>query len=325
MTWSGSASRFGRSAAPASLRARLFGAPPADARRAAPSVIMALVGPAVLVYLAFTIYPVLRTFYNSVHAIKPRGVEEWVGLRNFVELLTQDQVFWTAVINTAIFTVVATLIDVLGGLLLALCLFAKVPLARLLRVVWFTPVLMSYVVVGIIWVWIFDFDWGTLNTVLRWLGLDSLTHSWLGDPSTALWAVMTAHIWKWLGFNMIIFLAALYALPEEVLGAAELDNCGWVAKLVYVIIPMLRPTVVNLLVLSFIGKMMVFDLIWIMTAGGPLWSTETVSTYIYKRAFDWNTFDLGYPSAIAVVWCVMILLFVVLMNRLLRQRDRLEF
>jgi ABC-type sugar transport system permease subunit len=82
---------------------------------------------------------------------------------------------------------------------------------------------------------------------------------------------------------------------------------------------------VNLLVLSFVGKMMMFDLVWIMTAGGPLWSTETVSTYVYKRAFNWNTFDLGYPSAIAVLWFIMILLFVMLMNRLLRQRDRVEF
>jgi raffinose/stachyose/melibiose transport system permease protein len=312
-------------AVPTGLRAQLFSASAADSRSAAPGVIVALVGPALFIYLAFTIYPVLRTFWNSVHTIKPRGVEEWVGLKNFAELLTQDQVFWIAVRNTVIFTVVATVVDVMGGLLLALCLFAKVPLARFLRVVWFTPVLMSYVVVGVIWVWIFDFDWGTLNTALRWMGLEALTQSWLGDPHWALWAVMAAHIWKWLGFNMIIFVAALYALPGEVLGAAELDNCGWVAKLVYVIVPMLRPTIVNLLVLSFIGKMMVFDLVWIMTAGGPLWSTETVSTYVYKRAFDWNTFDLGYPSAIAVVWCVMILLFVVLMNRLLRQRDRLEF
>ncbi len=149
-----------------------------------------------------------------------------------------------------------------------------------------------------------------MNLVLRWLGLGQLEHSWLGDPHTALWAVLVTHLWKWLGFNMIICLAALYALPDEVLGAAELDNCGWWAKLVYIIIPMLRPTLVNLLVLSFIGKMMVFDLVWIMTGGGPLWSTETVSTYVYKRAFDWNTFDLGYPSAIAVLWFFMILIFV---------------
>ena len=177
--------------------------------------------------------------------------------------------------------------------------------------VWFTPVLMSYVVVGIIWVWIYDYDWGLINADaalarprrLRAILARRPAHRALGGAGRPI-------VWKWLGFNMIVCLAALHALPGEVLGAAELDNCGWLAKLVYIIVPMLRPTLVNLLVLSFIGKMMVFDLVWIMTGGGPLWSTETVSTYVYKRAFDWNTFDLGYPSAIAVLWFVMILLFV---------------
>jgi ABC-type sugar transport system permease subunit len=88
---------------------------------------------------------------------------------------------------------------------------------------------------------------------------------------------------------------------------------------------MLRPTIVNLTVLSFVGKMMIFDRVWIMTGGGPLWSTETVSTYVYKRAFDWNTFDLGYPSAIAVLWFGIILGFVFVITQMFRQRDRLEF
>jgi ABC-type sugar transport system permease subunit len=299
--------------------------PALDARRASPATLAILLGPALLIYAAFTVYPVLRTFWNSIHTIKPQNVEEFVGLANFKELLGNDFVFWKAVGNTAIFAVVATIADVLGGLLLALCLFSGAPFAKLLRVVWFTPVLMSYVVVGVIWVWIYDYDWGFANLVLRALGLGALEQSWLGDPRTALWSVMVTHIWKWLGFNMIIFLAALYALPGDVLGAAELDNCGWFAKLVFIIIPMLRPTIVNLLVLSFVGKMMIFDLVWIMTGGGPLWSTETVSTYVYKRAFDWNTFDLGYPSAIAVLWFLIILAFVFAMTQLLRQRDRLEF
>jgi len=296
-----------------------------DARRAGLAVLAAFLAPALLVYTGFTIYPVLRTFYNAFHAIKPQAVVEFVGFGNFTALLFADSVFWKAVTNTTLFTIVATIVDVAGGLLLALCLFARAPLAPLLRVLWFTPVLMSYVVVGILWVWIFDYDWGLANRILRWLGLGALEQSWLGQPSTALWSVLVAHEWKWLGFNMIIFLAALHALPAEVLGAAELDNCGWFAKLVYIIVPMLRVTIVNLLVLSFIGKMMVFDLIWVMTGGGPLWSTETVSTYVYKRAFEWNTFDLGYPSAIAVLWFVIILAFILLITRLARRRERIEF
>ena len=296
-----------------------------DARRASPTTLVLFLAPALVLYCAFMIYPVLRTFWNSVHTIKPQNIEVFVGLANFRALLTTDPVFWKAVGNTAIFAIVATIADVLGGLLLALCLFLRPPLAKLLRLVWFTPVLMSYVVVGVIWVWVYDYDWGLANRLLHWVGLGAFEQSWLGDPRTALWSVMATHIWKWLGFNMIIFLAALSALPGEVLGAAELDNCGWLQKLVYIIVPMLRPTIVNLTILSFIGKMMVFDLVWIMTAGGPLWSTETVSTYVYKRAFDWNTFDLGYPSAIAVLWFAIILAFVALMTGLFRQRERLEF
>jgi len=296
-----------------------------DARRGSLGILLAFLAPALIVYAAFTIYPVVRTFYNAFHAIKPQGVVDFVGFGNFATLLLSDAVFWKAVGNTALFTLVATIVDVVGGLLLALCLFARAPLAPLLRVVWFTPVLMSYVVVGILWVWIFDYDWGLANATLRFLGLGAFEQSWLGQPSTALWSVLFAHEWKWLGFNMIVFLAALHALPGEVLGAAELDNCGWIAKLVYIIVPMLRTTTVNLTVLSFIGKMMVFDLIWVMTGGGPLWSTETVSTYVYKRAFEWNTFDLGYPSAIAVLWFVIILAFVAIVSRVGRARDRIEF
>ena len=175
------------------------------------------------------------------------------------------------------------------------------PGARFFRIAWFTPVLMSYVVVGILWVWIYNFDWGPVNAALRAVGLGGLAKAWLGNPNTALPALIAVTTWMWIGFNMVVLLAALHSLPKEVIEAAELDNCGWGQKLVYVILPLIWPTVLNLLVLSFIGKMKIFDLVWITTKGGPLWSTETVSTYVYKRAFEWSTFDLGYPSAIATV------------------------
>jgi ABC-type sugar transport system permease subunit len=305
--------------------------PPAErraARRQASTPWLAIflfLAPALLLYLGFTIYPAIRTFYNSVHTIKPRGVVVYVGLENFRELLGADPVFWKAVGNTMLWAAVAPVPDVLIGLLLALCLYAKVPLARLFRVVWFTPVLLSYVVVGIIWMWVYNYEWGVANELLREIGLPGLAHSWLGDPVTARWAVMFTHVWKWVGFNMVVCLAALYALPTEIMEAAALDNCGWLRRLVFVMIPMTWRTLLNLLVLSFIGKMRVFDLVWIMTGGGPLWSTETVSTYLYKRAFEWSTFDLGYPSAIAALWFVVVLAFVLALTALFRQRDRLEY
>ncbi len=287
--------------------------------------IMVFLSPALLVYAAFTVYPVIRTFYNSFHTIKPRGVEEFVGLANFVALFTRDFVFWKAVTNTMIWATIAPIVDVVTGLLLALCLFASVPFARFFRIAWFTPVLITYVVVGILWMWMYNYDWGIVNALLRWVGLGAWAHSWIGDPATALWALMFAHAWKWAGFNMVVCVAALYALPTEVLEAAEIDNCGWFRKLIFIIIPMVRPTLLNLLVLAFVGKMKVFDLVWIMTKGGPLWSTETVSTYVYKRAFEWSTFDLGYPSAVAAVWFIVVLVFVLGLTWLFHQRERLEY
>jgi raffinose/stachyose/melibiose transport system permease protein len=298
---------------------------PGPARRlgALPSIAVFL-GPTVLVYVGLTAYPVLRTLYNSFLRIKPRGIEEFVGLANYAEL-TRDAIFWKAVGNTLIWAGVAPVLDVGVGLLLALCLYAKVPFARFFRVAWFTPSLISYVVVAILWTWIYNYDWGAANEVLAWIGLGRLRTAWIGNPATALWALIFVDVWKWAGFNMIVCLAALHSLPTEVVEAAELDRCGWIAKLVFVAVPMIRTTLTGLLILGFIGKMKVFDLIWIMTRGGPLWATETVSTYVYKRAFDWNTFDLGYPSALASVWFAVVLAGVMTLGRLFRQRDRVEY
>jgi ABC-type sugar transport system permease subunit len=164
-----------------------------------------------------------------------------------------------------------------------------------------------------------------VNTLLRLVGLRGLTRAWLGDPAVALPALILVTTWMWTGFNMIVLLAAFHSLPGEVLEAAELDYCGWMKKLWFIIIPLLRPTIVSLFILSFVGKMKVFDLVWVTTRGGPLWATETVSTYVYKRAFDWSTFDLGYPSAIACIWFAIVLAGVLLLSMVFRQRHKLEF
>ncbi|MFG1372714.1 sugar ABC transporter permease [Xanthobacter oligotrophicus] len=295
----------------------------ADPRRASRLVLAVFLGPGLLIYAGLTAYPAVRTIYDSFFHIE--GLEAtFVGLANYAELMG-DETFWVAVRNTFIWSFVAPFLDVATGLLLALALYAGVPFARFLRVAWFTPVLLSYVVVAILWMWIYNYDWGVLNALLRAVGLESLASSWLGNPKLALASLIVTHAWKWAGFNMVVCLAAIHSLPREVLEASELDNCGWGAKLRYVIIPMLRPTLLSLYILAFIGKMKIFDLVWIMTQGGPLWATETVSTYVYKRAFNWNTFDLGYPSAIATVWFLVVCASVLILNRVLGSKERLEY
>lgn len=279
--------------------------------------------PAFTVYTALTAYPVLCTLWNSVHTVLPHSAT-FVGGANYAALV-HDDIFWRSVRNTFIWSCVSPLAEVSIGLLLALALYARIPGRRFFRIAWFTPVLMSYVVVGIIWVWIYNYDWGAANAILRAIGLGRYVQAWIGDPKIALPSLIFVTTWMWTGFNMVVLLAAMHSLPSEVLEAAELDNCGWMAKLWHVVIPLIRPTILNLIVLSFIGKMKIFDLVWITTKGGPLWSTETVSTYLYKRAFEWSTFDLGYPSTIAVVWFVIVLAGVFALTWLFRQRERLEF
>lgn len=295
-----------------------------DTRTASWPVLLLFLGPALLLYAAMTAYPVVRTLWDSFFTIDDPSAPVFAGLDNYRALLG-DETFRRAALNTLVWAVVAPVLDVAIGLLLALCLYAGVPFARFLRVAWFTPVLLSYVVVAILWLWIYNYDWGAVNLLLRAVGLGGLAQAWLGNPSLALGALIFTDVWKWAGFNMVVCLAALHSLPSEVLEAAELDNCGWGAKLRHVIVPLLRPTLLNLYILAFIGKMKVFDLVWVMTQGGPLWSTETVSTYVYKRAFNWNTFDLGYPSAIASVWFLVVVGTVLGLNRALRSRERIEF
>ncbi|WP_424988628.1 carbohydrate ABC transporter permease [Microbulbifer sp. S227A] len=155
--------------------------------------------------------------------------------------------------------------------------------------------------------------------------IDAWTEVWLGNPSTALWALIAVDAWKWVGFHMVVCLAALHSLPGEVIEAAELDNCGWWSKLFFIKVPMIKGTLINLLILAFIGKMKVFDLVWIVTKGGPLWSTETLGTYTYKRAFQWDSFDLGYPSAIAVLSFALVMIVVIVTTVLTRSKNKLEY
>lgn len=289
--------------------------------------IATFLGPALAFYLAFILYPVLVTFYNSVHTLRmDMGMlYEYVGLQHFREILTSDDVFWRAARNSLTWGLISPTIDIPLALLLALLLHSKVPFARFFRTVWFTPLLMSYPVVGVIWLWVYNYDWGMANLVLRAIGLGEYVQAWLASPTTALPALILVTTWMFAGFNMVVLLAALHAIPQEYLEAATVDGAGGWRRPFYIIIPLLRPTMVNLAILAFIGKMKQFALVWVMTRGGPMWGTETVATYVIKRAFEWQTLDLGYPSAIAVLWFIIIFGLSYGLTRFLQRREALEF
>lgn len=288
--------------------------------------IAAFFGPATALFLLFVMFPVVMSFFNSMHILRmDLGMQrEFVGLAHFVELFG-DTLFGISVKNSLIWSFVAPLIEIPAAYLLALLLYRKTRGWRIFRVAWFSPMLFSFVAVGVIFRWIFNMDWGALNVFLRAVGLDAWAVNWLGRFDTALPSLIGVVGWKFLGFNMVIFLAALHAVPEEILEAARIDGASAIRTQLRIVLPLMRPTVANLLILCFIGKMRQFELVWVMTMGGPMHRTETVATYVWKRAFDWRTLDLGYPSAIAVLWFIIILALTVLLRRVLSPKDSLEY
>jgi multiple sugar transport system permease protein/raffinose/stachyose/melibiose transport system permease protein len=283
--------------------------------------------PALLFYALLIVYPLLQSLAFGFYKVDILGGEatyEFVGLANYRAVI-DDAVFWKAATNTLVWATASPFLEIPAGLLLALYLQRGTRLSKFMRVLWFMPVLLPQIVVGIIWAWIYNSEWGALNQILRTLGLDGWVRAWLGHPDTALPALIVVTTWTWIGFNMIILLAAVASIPKDLIEAARLDGASRLQVLKRVIIPLITPVIVNLMVLCFIGKMKVFDLIWATTQGGPLWSTETVATYTVKRAFYWNTFEKGYPSAMATMWFVIILLISVLVTRVMQKRDALQY
>ena len=283
--------------------------------------------PAALLYLGFTVYPFLTTFYNSLHVLRmDLGMRaEFVGFQHYQELLTDDDTFRLAVLHSVEWAVVSFFLEVPIAFGLALILAGRVRGTRFFRTAWFTPVLITPPVVSIVWLWIFNYDWGVINVALRMTGLGFLATAWLGNTTTALPALIFVTTWMFVGFDMVILLAALHAIPNEYVEAARIDGATYPQIVRHVWIPLLRQTLVNLLILCVIGKLKQFALVYVMTRGGPLWATETVATYVIKRAFEWKTLDLGYPSAIAVLWFLVILGATLVLGKLLHRREALEF
>lgn len=277
-------------------------------------------GPTLILYLTFTVYPLFRTFYNSLFVLPTVNVEQFVGLENFRQIFTTDTVIGPAVQHTLTWSVCSALLEIPLAFLLALGLYARVPGERIFRLAWFAPMLLSYVVVGPIWLWIYNYDWGPIDSALRVVGLGGLARPWLGNLTTALPALIVVTTWMFSGFNMVVFLAALHSLSTEVIEAAYIDGAGWWRTVGSIIVPLVWPTAAALTVLCVIGKMKQFALVYVMTQGGPLWATETVATYVIKRAFQWKTVDLGYPSAVATVWFLATLLLTLVLVQVFQRR-----
>jgi raffinose/stachyose/melibiose transport system permease protein len=280
---------------------------------------LAFIAPALAVYAVFLIYPVVQSGALSFSSwAGPGRPSTPVGLDNYRELVA-DPIFWRALRNTAVLLLVSVFIQLPIGLGLALLVTSARRGRRFWRGIYFLPTLMSTVAVAILWRFIYSPDYGVINGFLRGVGLDGLAQGWLGQTSTALAAVIGANVWQWAPFYMIIYVAALVGIDPEIYEAAALDGARGLQRFLYVTLPLLRPVLITTSILSLAGSIKAFDLVYIMTDGGPSNSSELLATYMFREGF--TNYRLGYASAIAMVmFLITFVLTVVVLVRSNRRR-----
>ncbi|KLU62434.1 lactose transport system permease protein LacF [Peptococcaceae bacterium CEB3] len=275
-----------------------------------------LVAPALIIFCVITLYPlvntVLMSFTNANLLSKYRA---FVGLANFKSILS-DPTALQVLVNTLIFVIVATLVPFTLGLIWAIVLNEGRKTSEFLRGLTLVDWIIPSTAIGFLWSWIFQGNYGLLNAVLTKLGMIHSNIDWLGRPGTAMIAVIVAKTWQTLPWFMAFLLGGLKAVSHEQIEAAHLDGAGNIRTFLSVIMPQIKSIVSVVLILGFMGSLQQFDLIWVMTQGGPASATTTFSIDVYTAAF--NNYDLGTASAIATVWVIIDLLFVFLYVRRLK-------
>jgi ABC-type sugar transport system permease subunit len=267
-------------------------------------------------------YPLASGLLLSLRRTTGSTPGEFVGLDNYIEALLRDDIFHQAVGNTVAFTVVAIVLQTGIGLLLAV-LISEVHRGRLpYRMMFFAPVVLSAVAVGSVWKWMYAPYFGLFTNLAASLGLADVYSSLLASQSTALWAIMGAFVWRWAGFNTVIYLAGLQSIPREYYEAAMIEGAGGVRRFAHVTWPLLLPQTYTVVLLTTMGTLRIFDMMWIMTEGGPAHATETVATYIFVTAFRF--LRAGYAQSLAFILLALVALLTLLLTVTLRKRANLD-
>ncbi len=269
--------------------------------------------PSLLQFTVLLVFPVIFSFYLSFHEWNILEPEKpFVGLDNYTRLL-RDRRVRQAIVNTIYYTVVSVPATLFCGLLVALLLNNQIRGRSLFRAMYYLPGVTSAVAVAVVWKWIFNGDFGLINYYLIQMGVISEPIRWLTDPNIAMPAVIIVSVWGGVGGCMIIYLAGLQALPDEIYDAAKVDGAGPVRTLFSITIPLLAPATFFLLITSIIGAFQQFGLPYLLTAGGPVGRTTTIAYYLYTSAF--KNFEMGYAAAMSYVLFAMIFVFTLLHMR----------
>lgn len=276
---------------------------------------LAFIGPASLGFVVFYLWPTVRGIYFSFTDYNVLGSPTWAGVDNYVTMAS-DGVFWNSVVVTAIFVVVTVVVQMAASMAIAL-LMHRVTNSLVVRGVILFPFLISGVVVALVWFLMLDYQIGIINHLLGLVGIDSI--AFFGNTSTALVTTALVGVWRGMGYTALLIFAGLLTIPPQVYEASALDGASGSRTFFNVTLPLLRPVLAMVLVLTVIGAFQVFDIIAVTTKGGPVNSTRVLSYYIYELAFTRSNF--GYASAISVVLFLVLALVSFAQLRLMRASD----
>lgn len=286
-------------------------------RRAPGSLAFVLLLPSLVLVFGVVIYPLVRTALTSLQDVNSAmpGAYPFVGADNYVELV-QDPEFWSSLFRTAYFTFVTTAVELTFGILLGVLLNANFRGRAVVRALVIIPWAVPTVVSGALWRWIFNGNYGALNAALAQTHLIDHYKQWLGTPWLALHMVMVEDIWKFTPFVALFVLAGLQTIPDELHEAGMVDGAGTIRRFFAITLPLLTPVILVTAVLRTIDGFRLFDIVYVMTRGGPANGTETAAFYTYVRAFSDQSFGLG--SALAITLTAVILVVTVVYMRVIR-------
>lgn len=283
-------------------------------------VIAMYVLPALLLILVLIYVPIILTGYYGLMKWDGIGEMDFIGLSNYTKLLTDDD-FWQSSLNSLLLAIFS-LLSLIGYLAISLVLAAKIKGADLLRKIYLIPMLLSSVAIAQLWLKIYHPSNGLLNSLLVFFGVEN-PPAWLAEPNLVLGAIFVPIIWQYAGFYILIYYAALKNIPDSVIEAAKIDGASPLQIAYKIKLPLIMGVIKVTIVLSFVGSLKYFDLIYVMTGGGPNGASEVIASYMYKQAF--NSYNFGYGSAVGFALLLFCLLATVIIQRLTRTDDEVEY
>ncbi|RUT31845.1 sugar ABC transporter permease [Paenibacillus zeisoli] len=269
--------------------------------------------PCLLLYVCLVFVPILVSFYTGLLSWDGIASAKFIGLDNFKNMFYHDPVFWPSVRRTLVYAV-ASMLEIPLCLLMAILLNRYVRRANSLVSIYFTPVILSVVIIGQLWKTIYNPTsmGGMLNGVLISLGLPSWAHNWLTEPNIAMFCLYFVSLWQYFGYHLLIQFTGIQNLPSEIYEAAKIDGADGFKADRYITLPLIVPIFKISVVLAFIGSLQAFDLVMVMTGGGPAHATDVISTHMYNSSF--LSMKYGYGSAIATFLVIVCLIFTVIIN-----------